>query len=361
LQVARLKFGSDDGQVNFESGQAYTGTEAGAYISDEYTASQKLKLNYGLRLSGWTGNGVSYGAIEPRFAANYQLNQRLSLKASYSRMAQYVHLLASSGLSLPTDIWYPSTEAVKPEVSDQVALGATFLLNDDILFTWEAWYKIMQNQVELKDGAELFGNDNLETELALGRGYAYSPLELEIEKQKGDFTGWIGYTLAWVRRGEFTDINNGKYFPPRYDTRHNFSLVTMYKLNGRWSFTGTYVYTSGYTAWLPSGRFAFQDVTGAAPLFTVPVYGERNTFRYPYYARMDLGVMCRFFPRWGESDLTLSVYNATNRRNPYFLYLDVETREVTQGGVTQEIPVGAKGKQVSLFPVLPSITWNFKF
>jgi outer membrane cobalamin receptor len=361
LNVARLKFGSDDGEINFESGKDFYGAEGGIYIADEYSASQKLKINYGLRLSGWYNGDVTYGGVEPRLAANYQITPRLSLKGSYSRMFQYVHLLASSGLSLPTDIWYPSTEAVKPEKSDQFAIGTSWLVRDDVLITWEAWYKWLYNQVELKDGAELFGSTNLETELAIGRGYAYSPLELEIEKKKGKWTGWIGYTLAWVRRGDFTDINGGKFFPPRYDTRHNLSIVSIYELNKRWSFTGTWVYTSGYTAWLPSGRYAFQDVAGAPTQFTVPIYGDRNTFRYPAYQRLDLGIMCRFFPRWGESDLTLSVYNATDRRNPYFLYLDVETREVNNGGVIQEIPTGVKGKQVSLFPILPSITWNFKF
>ncbi len=361
LNVARLKFKSDDGEINFESGRDYYGAEGGLYAADEYTATQKLKLSYGLRLSGWLNGRTTYGGIEPRMAANYQLSNRWSVKASYSRMFQYVHLLASSGLSLPTDIWYPSTEGVKPEKSDQIALGASWLASDDIIVTWEAWYKWLYNQVELKDGAELFASSNLETELAIGRGYAYSPLELEIEKKKGKWTGWIGYTLAWVRRGDFRDINGGRFFPPRYDTRHNLSIVSIYEFNKRWSATATWVYTSGYTAWLPSGRYAFQDVAGASSQLTVPIYGDRNTFRYPAYQRLDLGVMCRFFPRWGESDLTLSVYNATDRRNPYFLYLEVETREVNNGGVIQDIPTGVKGKQVSLFPVLPSITWNFKF
>lgn len=130
LQVARLKFGSDDGEVNFESGKNYYGTEGGLYIADEYTATNRLKLNYGLRLSGWAGSGVNYGALEPRISANYEITKNFALKASYARMAQYVHLLASSGLSLPTDIWYPSTEAVKPEYSDQITLGTSWLIRN---------------------------------------------------------------------------------------------------------------------------------------------------------------------------------------------------------------------------------------
>ncbi|MBL7825968.1 MAG: TonB-dependent receptor, partial [Saprospiraceae bacterium] len=137
--TARLKAGSDDGQVKFEAGREYDGMEYGAYFADEWAATDKLKVNYGLRLSAWQNNPAFYANIEPRLAANYAITDRWSAKASYARMSQYVHLLASSGLSLPTDIWYPSTEGVKPELSDQVAVGTTFFLGDQVLVTWEAW------------------------------------------------------------------------------------------------------------------------------------------------------------------------------------------------------------------------------
>jgi hypothetical protein len=276
-------------------------------------------------------------------------------------MYQYVHLLASSGISLPTDIWYPSTAGIKPERSDQFAIGASYLYRKNILITWEAWYKILNNQIDFIDGAELFGNNNLETELSIGEGYAYSPIELEIEKKNGKLTGWIGYTLSWVRRGKFKDINGGEFFPPRFDTRHNLSVVGLYQLNKKWSLTSTFVYSSGYTAWLPSGRYSFQDVPGGTTYTVLPVYGPRNTFRYPAYIRSDLGVVRKFKAKWGETDLTLSVYNVTDRRNPYFLFLEPEFAEVENGGSTFEVPTGVKAKQVSLFPILPSLTWNFKF
>jgi len=363
--TARLKAGSDDGRISFESGREYDGWEYGAFISDEW-AFDRLKLNYGLRLSMWKNDPSFYANIEPRAAANYEVNDRLSLKASYARMNQYVHLLASSGLSLPTDIWYPSTEGVKPEISDQIAVGTSYLLGDQILITWEAWYKWMQNAVDFKDGAELFGNNELENELAIGRAYAYSPLELEIEKKDGRLTGWIGYTLAWVRRGDFPEIDNGAYFAPRHDTRHNLSVVALWDMH-KWKkrgkdkslqLTATFVYTSGYSAWLPSGRISLSDFPGAQPQFVVPVYGPRNTFRYPAYTRTDLGIVYKWKKRNGfENDLTLSLYNATDRRNPYFITIAVET-ETTPFG---EIPFEIKAKQVSLFPILPSLTWNFKF
>jgi len=355
--VGRLKAGSDDGRVNFEAGQNFNGMEYGAYIADEWVATSRLKINYGGRFSAWSNQPAFYANFEPRVAANYAFSNRWSLKGSYSRMNQYVHLLASSGLSLPTDIWYPSTEAVKPEGSDQVAIGTTYLFRDNILITWEAWYKWLQNSVDFKDGAELFGNDDIENELTIGRGYAFSPLELEIEKKEGKLTGWIGYTLAWARRGGFPDINRGANFAPRFDTRHNLSVVALWKVTQRWQITATWVYTSGYVNWLPSGRFTFQDVTGAPRQFLVPIYGDRNTFRYPAYMRADLGVVRKLKGRRLQGDLTFSVYNATDRRNPYFIFLDAQTTQTPLG----DVPVGIKAKQVSLFPILPSITWNFKF
>lgn len=363
--TARLKAGSDDGRIRFEAGRDYDGMEYGAFVADEW-ALNRLKINYGLRLSMWQNKPAFYANIEPRVSANYEVNNKLSLKASYARMNQYVHLLASSGLSLPTDIWYPSTEGVKPEISDQIAIGTSYLIKDQILVTWEAWYKWLQNSVDFKDGAELFGNNELENELSIGRGYAYSPLELEIEKKEGRLTGWIGYTLAWVKRGDFPEIDNGAWFSPRFDTRHNVSVVALWDAH-KWKkkgkskslqLTATWVYSSGYVSWLPSGRFAFQDVAGAPFLTTVPYYGPRNTFRYPAYTRTDLGIVYKWKkPNRFENDLTLSVYNTTDRRNPYFITIAVETEKTEFG----EVPTEIKAKQVSLFPILPSLTWNFKF
>jgi hypothetical protein len=276
-------------------------------------------------------------------------------------MNQYVHLLASSGLSLPTDIWYPSSDKVRPEKSDQVALGTSLLIRDKVLITWEAWYKKLYNQVDFIDGAELFGQKNIETQLTFGEGYAYSPLELEIEKKDGRLTGWIGYTLAWAKRGRFPVINRGDYFSPRFDIRNNLSVVALYSLNRHWQFTATWVYNSGVVSWLPSGRLTLQDVPGAPFQSVVPVYGDRNTFRYPAYMRGDLGIVYKYKTKHSEQDFTLSVYNVTDRRNPYFLYIDIQTQSTNLGGQTVDLPSAFQAKQVSLFPILPSLTWNFKF
>lgn len=357
FEVGRLKAGSDDGEISFEAGQNFDGMEYGIYANDEWAVTERLKVSYGLRVSAWQNNPAFYARLEPRAAANFSINNKWSLKGSYTRMNQYVHLLASSGLSLPTDIWYPSTEGIKPEISDQIAVGTSYLVGDNLLITWEAWYKWLQNQLDFKDGAEIFGNDNLEGELSKGRGYAFSPLELEIEKKEGKVTGWIGYTLAWTRRAGFPEINRGEEFMPRFDTRHNLSIVALWELSKRWQITATWVYTSGYVAWLPSGRFSFQDVPGGQTQPLVPIYGDRNTYRYPAYMRADLGIVWKWRTRRTENDLTLSVYNATDRRNPYFIFIDAETVETPLG----DRPTRIFAEQVSLFPILPSITWNFKF
>ena len=360
FDVGRLKAGSDDGTVSFSAGQRFDGTEFGLYISDEAVLSDKLKLTSGLRLSAFTNEGESYLGLEPRAAARLLLSDRTALKLSYARMKQYVHLVSNSGLALPTDIWYPSTENVKPQVADQIAIGYSYLLGRQFLLTNEYYYKFLNHQIEFKDHANLFANDNLEEEFRFGDGYAYG-MELGLEKKEGRFTGWLGYTLAFIRKGGFDGIQNGGYFPPTYDRRHDLSVVAMFQLSRKFTVTSTFVYGSGDIGWLPLGRYIFQDVEGSEFQPVVPVYGDRNTFRLPPYHRMDLGVVINFFPKWGHQDLTISVYNLYDRRNPYFLFLDAETETIRQGNIDIEIPTRIAAKQVSLFPVLPSVTWNFKF
>ena len=356
--VGRLKAGSDDGLVSFAAGQDFDGFEGGIYVSDEAALGEKLKVNAGLRVSMFSNDGKTYVGLEPRLTTRYLVTDRLSIKSSYARMRQYVHLVSNSGLALPTDIWYPSTDLVKPEISDQVAVGYSYLLGKKFLFTNEFYYKWLENQIEFKDHANLFANDDIEDEFTFGDGYAYG-MEVGIEKKEGRLTGWLGYTLAKIRRGNFLDIQGGAYFPPTHDRRHDLSIVGIYKLSRRLTVTATFVYGSGDIAWLPVGKYFFQGVEGEGNQPVVPVYQDRNTFRLPSYHRMDLGLVINFFPKWGHQDLTLSVYNLYDRRNPYFVYLDAELQPVANS--TLEIPTRIVAQQVSLFPILPSLTWNFKF
>ncbi len=366
--VGRLKAGSDDGTVSFSGGDDFTAYSFAAYFADEMSLAERWKLQTGLRLSAFANDGEFFTGLEPRLAVLYRPRTDLSVKASYARMYQYLHLVSTSGIALPTDIWYPATRRIRPQSSDQVAVGWEKLLGKRFLLTNEYYMKWLSRQVDFVDGAQLFANKNLEAEFAVGNGQGYG-MEWGIEKQEGKLKGWVGYTMAVIRRRDFQPVEEGKLFSgagttffPRYDRRHDFSLVLMYDLHPRVTLSGTVVYGSGDRTWLPVGRFAFQDVYGADFQPVVPVYGERNAFRLPYFFRSDLGIVYKFFPKWGESDLTLSVFNLTNRRNAFFLYLEPQYAEGTD---PQEnplaIPTGIAAKQVSLFPIIGSLTWNFKF
>ena len=357
--VGRLRAGSQSGQINFGSDVQYTGQEGAFYAADNFKVSDKLQVDYGLRLTGFHSGSDTYGGVEPRAAVRYSLSPTVALKASYALMYQYVHLVTNSGTSLPTDIWYPSRQSVRPQRSQQVATGASFLLGKGkYLLTNEVYYKWAQNQIDFRDGAQLFANNDLNAEFLFGRGWAYGN-EFYLEKKQGRTTGWIGYTLAWTKR-KFppqlgaTGINNGATFYPSYDRRHNLTVVLLHQLSPRINLTGSFLFTSGKPTTLPDGRFGFQDIYGGESA-AVPLYPARNSYRLAPYNRLDLGLVYKLRPRHGESDLTLSIYNAYNRRNPYFVYVDQvkdpQTKQLT----------GYQVKQVSLFPAIPSVTYNFKF
>ena len=359
--TGRLKAGSADGRLNLGSAVTYYGQEAAAYASDVYKPSEKWQFEYGLRASGFRSGSDQYGGLEPRAAARYSLTPTVSVKASYALMYQYVHLVTNSGASLPTDIWYPSRQSVQPQRSQQVAAGISWLLGDGrYLITNEVYYKWARRQIDFKDGAQLFVNPELDSEFLFGKGWAYGD-EIYLEKKQGRTTGWIGYTLAWTKRRfppqrGTSGINNGNTFYPTYDRRHNLTAVVIHTLSERVKLTGSFVFSSGQATTLPLGRFLFQDVYGA-DVAAVPVYPQRNTYRLAPYNRLDLGVVWQLRPtRWiPESDLTFSIYNGYNRRNPYFVYFDqVKDKQTDQ--VT-----GYRARQVSLFPVIPSVTYNFKF
>lgn len=365
--ISRIQGGSDDGEITFNSGDELTGYEAGIYASDEWDINKRWKIEWGLRGSAFFRENTSYVGLEPRFAARYSISDRMTLKGSYARMNQYLHLVANAGAALPTDLWYPSTAKVKPQFSDQAAIGWSYLLTDQVLTSVETYYKYLGNQLAFVDNADIYGNLNLEDEFAIGDGRAYG-IEVSIEKKEGKLTGWLGYTLAFVESGNFETIDpqasflQQGYFSPIYDRRHDFSAVAIYELSRRITLSGTYVYGSGDLRWMAPGRFTFFDVAGADFNPIIPDYGDRNNYRIPAFSRLDLGMVIHFFPSWGESDLSINVVNALDRRNVFFIYLEPEFREVDAGGGnTVQIPERVAAKQVSLFPILPSISWNFKF
>lgn len=377
FKVGRLKIETaNDNQAvenTFNQGDQFYTWGWGTYVNDEIKVSDLTELSVGMRVSGFhhIDSKTTYWGWEPRAALRQTLTEKFSAKLSYARMYQYLNLVANSGSSLPTDIWFPSTKTIKPQISDQIAGGITFG-HGDWLITDEVYYKWLQNQVDFRDGANLFVNSNLEKEFVFGKGWSYGN-EFYIEKVKGTTTGWVGYTLSWNWRqfGESNGnpaINGGAAFHPRNDRRHDVSFVLIQQLKplnwgkftDRTSLSVACVYGTGNAVTYPTGWIQTTDPIGN-PDF-VPIYTDRNQSRLPAYHRLDVGIVHRLNVKWGESDITLSAYNTYNRRNPYFVYITQEYKTVTTpDGQSYKILDRFAAKQVSLFPIIPTVTWNFKF
>lgn len=348
-------FGISTDFTDIKIGQLLEGGETAVYFADNIKFSSRLEMLLGVRGSNFLAKGKTHWGIEPRWALSYKVGKGTALKASYARMYQYLHLVTLSNSSLPTDIWYPSTRNIKPQSSDQVALGLhQALFKEKYFFSVETYYKWLHNAVDFRDGAQVFANPNLEGEFIRGRGWAYG-FEGYIEKKQGKTTGWIGYTLSWTWR-EFADLNNGKPFHPRYDRRHDISVVVMHKLSPRVVLSGTWVYGTGNFVSLATGRYSFQDFLPNTDITAVPIFTNRNDYQMPPTHRLDLGLVWKMKPRKPnrESDLTFSIYNAYSRRNPFFIYYEEERDE-------DDNAIAFTPKLLALFPILPSVTYNFKF
>jgi hypothetical protein len=346
------EFGISTDFTDIQAGQKLEGLELGLYASHEWQIDENIELLTGLRSSFFISKNKTYTGIEPRLALKYALSPSTTLKASYARMYQYLHLVSSSASSLPTDVWYPSTEGVKPQYSDQIALGLhKSLAEDQYFFSLEGYYKWISNAIDFKDGAQLFANPRLEDEFVFGRGWAYGA-EVYVEKKTGRTRGWVGYTLAWTWR-QFDEINGGKALHPRYDRRHDISFVVIHQLSKRVSISATWVYGTGNFTSIAGGRFGFQDFLPNDPV-AIPEFLGRNDYQMPASHRLDLGLVWKLKPKHGTADLTFSIYNAYSRRNPYFIYYK-------EGRNEEDQVVSFTPTLVSLFPILPSVTYNFKF
>ncbi len=347
--------------------------EYGLYAQDDWEVNNKLKINYGLRWSAFQQLGpytnyktdadgnrldstsyasnqsvITYGGLEPRLTMRYALNDETSIKGSVSRNRQYLHLVSNAGTTLPTDVWVPSTLRVKPQLSWQYAAGVFKNFNDNAFETSiEVYYKSMQNQIEYREGFTPSIKDP-EEEFVFGRGWSYGT-ELFINKTKGKFTGWIGYTLAWTWR-KFPELNNGNKYPAKYDRRHDLSVVGIYELNQKWKLSSVFVYATGNATSLPEKFYLIEGVL-------TQQFSRINQYRLAPYHRLDLSATYAPTPKkerkWKHS-WVFSLYNVYSRQNPYFLYYN-QTGSAFAG--TLEV----QAKQVSLFPVIPSVTYNFKF
>lgn len=358
--------GTDGKDINLTAGAAFDAGEFAAYFSDDWTISPQLKLLSGVRWSGFYNDGTFYTGVEPRLALKYSIHSRVALKASYARMQQYLHLVSTSGLTLPTNIWFPSNKKVVPQVSDLVAASVSWALGKDFYINVEGYYKWMHNQIDFRDGASLFVNSRLDEEFIFGRGYSYGG-EIYIEKKNGSIRGWIGYTLSWTWR-QFAKANKGMPYHPQQDRRHDLSAVLVWDLPTGSKFpltlSASWVYGTGPSVTVPTKRYIQTDITATNPFQFIPIYTTRGGFKLPAYHRLDVGLVWQLFPldnKRFKSDITFSVYNVYDRRNPFFMYIDAVYEDGSSGANTTQIPEKFQGKIVSLFPIIPSITWNFKW
>ncbi|MBW4888924.1 TonB-dependent receptor [Mucilaginibacter sp. HMF5004] len=344
--------------------------ENAVYINDDYKATDRLTVNYGLRLSGFTilggntyniyNNGVltdsvalgkgafgkTYLNLEPRITANYRINEYSSLKAGYSRNTQNLHLLSNSSSGSPTDQWIGSSYTVKPEIADQISIGySRNFADNNYEVNVEGYYKNMLNQIDYKNGAEITfdAGKDIESELLFGKGRAYG-LELIAKKKSGRLTGWISYTLSKTER-KIDGINNNQWYNARLDKTHDISVVATYQFNPKWSLSGLFLYSTGNAVTFPTGKY---ELNGQ----TIFQYSNRNADRMPAYHRMDLSAtyepnkLKRLHGSW-----TFGVYNVYGRQNAYTITFEDNT---DKPGTTRAI-------QTSLFRWVPNITYNFKF
>lgn len=346
--------------------------EYGLYIQDDWDISDKIKVNAGLRYGGFqqigpytrytsdaNGNKTDstlykrgqtiqyYGGLEPRATIRYAINEDASVKAAVTRNLQYIHLVSNAGTTLPTDLWVPSTYRVKPQISWQYAAGYFRNFDENTYETSvELYYKQMQNQIEYKEGYTPSLKDP-EEEFTFGKGWSYGA-EFFVNKVKGRLTGWIGYTLSWTWR-KFTELNQGMKYPTKYDRRHDLSVVGTYDLNKKWKLSSVFVFGTGNAATVPE-RFYF--INGVLTQENSRI----DAYRLASYHRIDFSATLTPKPkkkRKYTSSWVFSIYNAYSRLNPYFIYFD-------QSGSAVNGDLKVEAKQVSLFPIIPSITWNVK-
>ncbi|HTQ63372.1 MAG TPA: TonB-dependent receptor [Puia sp.] len=347
--------------------------EIAVYLQDDWEISDKLKLSAGLRLSGFeqigpytiyvsdsNGNKLdstvyksgqrikAYGGLEPRLTIRYAINDETSLKAAVTRNLQYIHLVSNAGTTLPTDLWVPSTYLVQPQIGWQYAAGIFKNFKDNMYETSvELYYKNMQNQIEYKEGYTPSLTDP-EQSFVFGKGWSYGA-EFYVNKAIGRLTGWIGYTLSWTWR-KFPQLNEGETYPAKYDRRNDLSVVGTYELNKHWKLSGVFVYASGNATSLPEQFYIIEGVL-------TQEYSRINQYRLPAYHRLDLAAT--YTPTYKPNkkihgSWVFSIYNVYSHLNPYFIYFD-------QTGSPYNGTLQVQAKKVALFPILPSVTWNFHF
>jgi hypothetical protein len=363
-----LKNTDNDSIIDQTSLQKQYALENGFYLSNEQKIGNKITIYYGVHFSTFSNIGPytqknyddngdildsiyykkgvflnTYKGIEPRINATFVINQSTSIKASYNRNFQYLHLLSNSTSGNPTDMWMPSSPNIKPEFADQISTGFFKNFNNGMFqLSTVVYYKKLSNQLDFKDGADAFANPNIEAEIICGQGKAYG-LEFLLKKKSGRLKGWISYTLSKSLR-QFDKINFGKWFPARQDRTHDIAIVASYLISKKITISATWVFHTGDAVTFPSGKYFINGNL-------VNLYSDRNAERMPDYHRLDIGMnwIIKDTKKF-QSVLNFSIYNVYNRKNAYSItFKQNETTGKTEA------------ERLSLFGIVPSITWNFKF
>lgn len=334
-------------------------SELSLFTENQLKFGTRWNTNLGFRFTGYQGGDKIYLSPEPRLVFGYQISDISSFKGSYTRMQQAVHLLSNPGLGIPIDLWIPANNQIAPQVSNQVTMGyfSVHRLGKSTLnFSAETYYKDMSGIITYRDGksssdiVNYSDNNQWQTLVTTGKGKAYG-LELFLEKRNGRLTGWAAYTLSWVKQ-QFNEINGGNEFYPRFDRRHDFSLVLSYKINSKWSVNGSWTYATGQAITLPLQAYKepfFSFINTSIPINSSTIIysqGERNAFRMIPFHRLNLSLQRTSTHKWGQGKLELGLYNAYDRKNPYYYFLDANNGKVTL-------------KSMSIFPVLPSVSYSF--
>lgn len=338
--------------INKDSITKRPSNELAFYATDDYDISKTISFNYGVRIPVFTASGTTYTAIEPRVTTKISINPTTSIKASWTLMNQFLHSVPNSTASLPTDIWLSSSAKVKPQQSSQIALGLFKNFKDNsIEASAEIYYKTMNNQVLFKEGSQIVLTTNLDDILTFGSGKSYG-LELFVKKNFGRLTGWGSYTLSKTTQ-KFPELNRGSVFPASFDRRHNLSLAGSYDLNKHWTVSADFVFYTGRAFTLPAGRITV-PVNGSLYDGVYYDFTNRNNARFRNYHRLDVSLSNKKTVKiWGkkyEREWVFGAYNVYSRLNPYFIYL-------TTNADTKQ----PEARQISLLPIIPSVSFNFKF
>jgi len=335
--------------------EALHGNEVSVYVEDDFAITDRFTINPGVRLALFLVKGKTYFCPEPRFSTKYSFNDDFSMKAAYSRMSQYVHLLSFSNMSLPVDLWVPITSSVKPVIADQISLGAYYSGVEGWEFSLETYYKWTRNILEYKDGVTLISNaaSDWESAVEMGKGYAKG-VELLVEKKEGRTTGWLGYTLSWTDR-EFPEINGGERFPYKYDRRHNVSLVVNHKFTERLALGATWTFASGGYITIPTRQAIILNSDGS--MSQVALATERNNYHLPPSHLLNIGINYTVPKKKGEAVWDFSIYNTYCRMNPNFVFTSSSLEPYQADVNTYE----QKLTKITLLPLIPSISWTRKF